>query len=189
MHQIIDREEETNKYYQCKYKKPDAMVWPSYPQFQTYIESSRSVFIENGQWAFIRNSCYNPSENSFILIDGSKDDVERLSSIFSTLTILLSSSSVEQCYQNHSVAIQSSSTLLPESLSIYNRSIPWYFPLTSNQLHSTASLYSLLRHPEQYPKVLLFFQLVSYADLVDFHSSFPGAKLSHAKNAAFIHSI
>ena len=86
MHLLIDREEETNKYYACKQKERASSVWPYYPQFQAYIESSNSLFIEKGQWAFIRNTCYNPSDNSFVLIDGSDDEVEQLSTIFSAIT-------------------------------------------------------------------------------------------------------
>ena len=94
-------------------------------------------------------------------------------------------------HQNHQVTTRSSSTLHKDSISIYNHTIPWYFPLTSNRLHSTASLYSLLRHPEQYPKVLLPQQqlLIYQTHPVDFHSSFPGTDLPNAKRTCFISSI
>ena len=137
-HILIDREEEAVKYHTCKRKNQNTNAWPYYPQFQTYIESSNSVFNENGKWAFIRNSCFNPSENTFILVDGSNDDAEQLSSIFSTfnfLIIIIRRAMLSRPSSNNTVIVYSSFWF-----SFY---LQPYHPLVLSSYFQPASLYCL----------------------------------------------
>lgn len=77
---MIYREKERMDYYACKKRKESASIWPYSEQFELFIQSGKSVFVQEKRWAFIRNVCYQPSDDSFYLIDGSEDDLRILRS-------------------------------------------------------------------------------------------------------------